>query len=116
MTATVRSWAQAYYERSRLPKVRGSLSSQSHPFLMSIPWLSRYDSVWAMNDMGSCCVTLDMYLNLSECQMCPAYNENNNFHLEAVSGVPIQRKNRKALLKGLHGAGQQDPSGDKEFP
>ena len=51
-----------------------------------------------MNGMGSCCVTLDMYLNLSECQVYPVYNENNNnIHLEAVSGVPIKGKNRKAL-------------------
>ena len=48
--------------------------------------------------MGSCCVTLDMYLNLSEFQVCPVCNENNNnIHLEAVSGVQMKGRNPKAL-------------------
>lgn len=79
---------------------RGSLSTcqcpkVSHPLELPDPsfpvvqFLSfpGENAAWARRDMGVCCVTGGIYLNLSGLWVCPVYHKNNYIDLEVVSGV-----------------------------
>lgn len=49
--------------------------------------------------MSSCCVTLNMCLNLSGHQVCPVYDEANDIYLDVVSGVRGKEKHERALKR-----------------
>lgn len=64
-----------------------------------VPWLSSCDIARDRSDMSSCCVTLNMCLNLSGHQVCPVYDEANDIYLDVVSGVRGKEKHERALKR-----------------